>query len=102
MLVGHFLRQLEWHKFAPMHNHTDNGMVTHDFSIQTDVLGSWGCRAFFQEKLLLLEWPPQWSIVHMMSKELLPIVLSRAVWGPLLPQHKVLFQCDNSGVVVAL
>ena len=25
MLVGHFPRQLEWQKFAPMHNHTENG-----------------------------------------------------------------------------
>ena len=38
----------------------------------------------------------------MISTELLPIVLSCAVWGPLLAQHKLLFQCDNSGVVVAL
>ena len=46
--------------------------------------------------------PPQWSTVHIMSKELLPIVLSCAVKGPLLARHKVLFQCDNSGVVAAL
>ena len=25
MLVGHFPRQLEWQKFAPVHNHTENG-----------------------------------------------------------------------------
>ena len=35
-----------------------------------------------------------------MSKELLPIVLSCAVW--LLAQHRVLFQCDNSSVIAAL
>jgi len=37
-----------------------------------------------------------------MVKELLPIVLSCATWGPLLARHKVLFQCDNSSVVAAL
>ena len=74
MLVGHFPRQLEWQTFAPMHNHTENG-----------------CK-----------WPPQWSTVHIMSKELLPIILSCVVKGPLLARHKVPFQCDNSGVVAAL
>ena len=53
-------------------------------------------------KWLQLEWPPQWSTVHIMSKELLPIVLSCAVKGPLLSRHKVSFQCDNSSVVAAL
>ena len=53
-------------------------------------------------KWLQLEWPPQWSTVHIMSKELLPIVLSCVVKGPLLARHKVPFQCDNSGVVAAL
>ena len=37
-----------------------------------------------------------------MSKELLPIVLSCAVKGPLLARHKVPFQCNSSGVVAAL
>ena len=53
-------------------------------------------------KWLQLEWPPQWFTVHIMSKELLPIVLSCAVKGPLLARHKVPFQCDNSSVVAAL
>ena len=37
-----------------------------------------------------------------MAKELLPIVLSIAVWGPQLWRHQVLYQCDNSSVVVAI
>ena len=53
-------------------------------------------------KWLQLEWPLQWSTVHIMSKELLPIVLSCAVKGPLLARQKVPFQCDNSSVVAAL
>ena len=77
-------------------------IATPDFSIQTDASGSWGCGAFFQGKWLQLEWPPQWSSVHIMSKELLPIVLSCVVWGPLLARHRVLFQCDNSSVIAAL
>ena len=37
-----------------------------------------------------------------MAKELLPIVLSTAIWGPSLSTHKVLYQCDNSSVVAAI
>ena len=37
-----------------------------------------------------------------MAKELLPIVLSTAVWGPQLRRHQVLCQCDNSSVVAAI
>ena len=37
-----------------------------------------------------------------MAKEMLPIVLSCVVQGPILARRKVLFQCDNSTVVGAL
>ena len=37
-----------------------------------------------------------------MAKELLPIVLSCAIWGPVLARRRVLFQCNNSSVVAAL
>ena len=36
-----------------------------------------------------------------MAKEL-PVVLSCAVWGPILNRKTVLFQCDNTGVVAAV
>jgi len=39
---------------------------------------------------------------NIMAKELLPILLSTAVWGPQLRGHQVLFQCDNSSVVSAV
>ena len=57
---------------------------------------------FFEGRWLQLEWSKQWFTEHIMAKELLPIVLSCAVWGPTLARHKVLFQCDNSSVVAAL
>ena len=37
-----------------------------------------------------------------MAKELVPIVISRAVWGPIISRKTVLFQCDNSAVVAAV
>ena len=76
--------------------------TAHELSIQTDASGSWGCGAFFEGRWLQLEWSEQWFTEHIMAKELLPIVLSCAVWGSTLAQHKVLFQCDNSSVVAAL
>ena len=35
-----------------------------------------------------------------MAKELVPIVLSCMVWGPQMSRKSVLFQCDNTGVVL--
>ena len=37
-----------------------------------------------------------------MAKELVPIVLDCAVWGPLLAKGSTVFQCDNHGLVQAI
>lgn len=37
-----------------------------------------------------------------MAKEMVPIVLSCAVWGRQLSYKTVLFQCDNTGIVAAV
>ena len=37
-----------------------------------------------------------------MAKELVPIILSCAVWGPYLTRRHVVFQCDNYSLVVAI
>ena len=37
-----------------------------------------------------------------MAKELVPIILSTAVWGPQLYRSQVCYHCDNSSVVAAL
>lgn len=70
--------------------------------IQSDASGSWGCGAFFNGLWLQWKWPSEWLPVAIMAKEMVPIVLSCAVWGPLLTRKRVLFQCDNSGVVAAI
>jgi len=46
-----------------------------------------------------LAWSVDWAQRDIMAKELLPIVLSCAVWGPLMTGSNVEFKCDNSGVV---
>ena len=37
-----------------------------------------------------------------MAKELVQILLSCIVWGPVLAKHRALFQCDNLSLVVAI
>ena len=70
--------------------------------IQSDASGCWGCAAFCDGKWLQWKWPREWAHIAIMSKELVPIVLSCAVWGPSLSRKRVMFQCDNAGVVAAI
>ena len=49
-----------------------------------------------------LQWFTDWKPVDIMAKELVPIVLSCAIWGPLLPRKKQEFKCDNQGLVDAI
>ena len=72
------------------------------FVIQTDASGSWGCGAFFQGRWLQWKWPEVWLPIPIMAKEMVPLVLSCAVWGPLLARKTVLIQCNNTRVVAAV
>ena len=74
----------------------------YDFCIQTDASGSWGCAAFFKGDWIQLPWNNSWVPVGIIAKELAPILLSIAVWGPRLAKKQVLIQCDNMSVVQAL
>ena len=71
-------------------------------TIQTDTSGAWGCADFFHGKWFQLRWTQEWAPEAIMAKELVPIVISCAIWGPLLVRKSVLFQCDNPGVVAAV
>ena len=73
-----------------------------DIYIQTDASGSWGCGSFFRGKWLQWKWPDEWSCSNIMAKEMVPIVLSCAVWGSELAKHSVCVQCDNFSVVAAI
>ena len=79
-----------------------NAATEHNYTIQTDASGSWGCGAFFQGCWFQWEWPAQWVPMTIMVKELAQIVISCSVWGPQLAKHSVLFECDHSSVVSAL
>ena len=51
---------------------------------------------------LQLAWPPSWQNANIAAKELLPIVLSLALWGSHWLGSRVLFRTDNQVVVAAL
>ena len=76
--------------------------VAPQFHIHTDASGSWGCGAVFQDQWYQLPWEESGFKANIMAKELVPIVLSTAVWGPQLHRSQVCYHCDNSSVVAAL
>ena len=78
------------------------GTVRPHMTLHTDASGTWGCGALLYPQWFQLQWPEAWSSVAIMIKELVPIVLACAVWGPQLAQKTVLVQCDNTGVVAAV
>ena len=74
--------------------------------VTSDASGSWGCGAYVEDggvvEWLQLAWPPSWQNANIAAKELLPIVLSLALWGSRWSGSRVLFRTDNQAVVAAL
>ena len=96
-----------WHIFVNSWNgisffESIHPQTTADYHITTDASGSWGCGGCFNEHWLQYAWPTGWSSVSIMAKELVPIVFSCAVWGPLLSKRSIEFHCDNRSLVDAI
>ena len=103
-LTKAFLSDLRWwHLFVTRWNGIsffDCSLPNHE--IHTDASGSWGCGAVFGNQWMQLAWSNKWLQTDIMAKELVPIVLSCAIWGPILAGHSVEFKCDNQGVVESI
>ena len=74
--------------------------------VWTDASGKFGCGALWRTKWLQYQWPAEYQEAQLklkdagiMLKELLPVVLACAVWGPMWANSSVLFHCDNLGTV---
>jgi len=83
-----------WHLFASYwngFNFLNCSLSGHE--IHTDASGGCGCGAVFGTQWMQLTWYKEWSRLDIMAKELLPIVLACAVWGPLLSGCRVEFKC---------
>ena len=54
-----------------------------DAKLVSDASGSWGCGAYLGNRWFSLPWSscPAWAEVHISVQELLPLVISCAVWG---------------------
>ena len=74
--------------------------------VWTDASGGFGCGALWRTKWLQFQWPAGYHEAQLklkdasiMLKELLPVVLACAVWGPMWANSSVLIHCDNLGAV---
>ncbi|XP_065918904.1 uncharacterized protein [Dysidea avara] len=96
-----------WHTFISIWNgrsflHLINQQAVMDHFIYTDASGSWGCGGFFNNHWFQYAWTTEWSEIGIMAKELLPIVISCVVWGPVLSRKSIEVRCDNTGAVSAI
>lgn len=73
-------------------------------SVVADASGTWGCAAanwqtgaWFQ-----VQWPPSWANSNIATKELLPLVISAALWGKTWEATEVALFSDNEAVVWSL
>ena len=107
-LTKEFRSDLQWwHMFLTKWNgisflRTPYITCPQDHQIQTNASGSWGCGAHFNGRWLQHPWSSEWAPVNIMAKEMVPIVLSCAVWGKLLSRQRVEFRCDNRSLVDAI
>ena len=66
----------------------------------SDASGSYGCGAFVPDVAYFsLRWPPHWAEIDISIKELAPLVIACAIWGPTWSGQHVLFHVDNLAVV---
>ena len=71
--------------------------------VTSDASGTWGCGAFTsQGSWFQLQWPSEWSSIHITVKELLPIIVACAVWGKQWQGQTVMCNCDNAAVVAVV
>ena len=69
-------------------------------TVTSDASGGWGCGAFtYSGEWFQFQWPKAWEHVHITVKELLPIVVSCAVWGHMWCGCSIKCLCDNAAVV---
>ncbi len=77
---------LWWHSFIQHWNGLSmmqqSRKVNPDVTLTSDASGSWGCGAFSNTDWFQYQWPPSTQDYHITTKELIPIVIAMAIWGP--------------------
>ena len=68
--------------------------------VHLDASGTFGCGALTSDnRWLLVQWPALWQEMDSTVKEMIPIVMSAAMWGRSWHRRRVFFQSDNMAVV---
>ena len=70
--------------------------------VTSDASGSWGCGAFSGRDWFHRQWPSTWIPTAIAAKEMVPVVISAAIWGRYWSGTRVTFRCDNMAVVSVL
>ena len=73
-----------------------------DVVVTSEASGNWGCGAYVGAQWFMYQWPAEVVQHHTMIKELIPIVMARAIWGKQWPRCTVLAWCDNASVVAVI
>ena len=70
-------------------------------TVTTDASGRWGCGGFWveQKQWIQCPWQEEWNNTPIHTKELLPIILAIATWGPYWHSSLIQVHCDNMAVV---
>ena len=92
-----------WHLFAEEWNGIsilwDSSTVLPEFNIFSDTSGSWGCGALWGFQWFYFKWPDQFCSFSIAVKELIPVVVTAAVFGPKWKGRLIQFSVDNLAVV---
>ena len=71
--------------------------------VVSDASGNWGRSAYSsQGEWFQFQWPESWMGIHITIKELLPIIMSCALWGSNCRGKTVKCVCDNAAVVAII
>ena len=76
--------------------------TTPSTTLFTDVSGSWGCGAFWNQRWLQFHWSESAAPLPISVKEMLPIIMAAATWGVQWRGQCVACYCDNQAVVATL
>ncbi|XP_041368574.1 uncharacterized protein LOC121382952 [Gigantopelta aegis] len=99
-----FLRNFNGQTYFTESTWTGNSVL----NLFTDSTGSveLGCGAYFNGQWVYFQWPSHWRGSKIMKDitflELVPVVLSMAIWGERLANCKILFHVDNMALVSIL
>ena len=58
--------------------------------------------AVLGDRCIHRSFPPQWKVVNIATKELVPIYFAFSMWAPILSNKNIIFLVDNMAVVDVL